>query len=132
MCVPEKNREEPGFLFVGLGASAGGVEAFRQFLRPPTDDMSMAFFLLLHMGEAKSMLTEILSRDTSLPVLEAQDGMRAERGTIYVMPSGHDMTIKDGVLHLGPRGAGAARHLPIDTFFRSLAEDQGPQPSGSS
>ena len=122
--------KEPAFLFVGIGASAGGVEAFRQFLGGLTPDMSMAYFLILHMGEVKSILTEILARDTSLPVVEVQDGMRAKSGTVYVMPSGSDMVIEHGVLRLHSRAAGSARHVPIDTFLRSLADDQGPRAIG--
>ena len=69
-------------------------------------------------------MVELLSRTTRLPVHQAVEGMRVAVNTVYVLPPNSDMTIAEGILHLLRREAGRGHHMPIDTFFRSLAEDQ--------
>jgi two-component system, chemotaxis family, CheB/CheR fusion protein len=109
---------------VGIGASAGGLEAFTQLLSALTPQTRMAFVLVQHLAPLhKSMLTQILSNETRIPVQEVKDGMRVEPNNVYVIPPNASLGIFHGVLHLMPRGEGA-RHLPIDSFFKSLAEDQ--------
>src|SRR6516164_1542591 len=111
---------------VGVGASAGGLEAFTQMLRALPVDTGMAFVLVQHLAPTHaSMLTEILSRATSMPVREAQDQMPVEPNHVYVIPPGTNMVISQGVLQLSPRTETRGQHRPIDPFFRSLAEDQG-------
>src|SRR6516164_10963367 len=111
---------------VGVGASAGGLEAFTQMLRALPVDTGMAFVLVQHLAPTHaSMLTEILSRATSMPVREAQDQMPVEPNHVYVIPPGTNMVISQGVLRLSPRTETRGQHRPIDPFFRSLAEDQG-------
>ena len=112
-------------MIVGVGASAGGLEAFAQLLRNLPADTGMAFVLVQHLDpKHESMLTGLLSRRTNIPVNEVKDGMAVEPDRIYVMPPNTDMTISDGVLGLKPRTEVRGHHMPIDHFFHSLAEDQ--------
>ena len=111
---------------VGVGASAGGLEAFTQMLRALPVDTGMAFVLVQHLAPTHaSMLTEILARATGMPVAEAQDQMPVEANHVYVIPPGTNMVISQGVLQLSPRTETRGQHRPIDPFFRTLAEDQG-------
>ncbi|MCL5734396.1 MAG: SpoIIE family protein phosphatase [Actinobacteria bacterium] len=125
-----QSEQKPEFLYVGIGASAGGVEAFRQFLGLLSPTANLAYFLVLHMGDVKSLLAEILARETPLSVIEVTNDMDIQPNTVYVMPSGSDMTIRGNMLRLNKRATGPARHAPIDTFFRSLADDQGSRAVG--
>jgi len=120
-----------GFPIVGLGASAGGLEAFEQFFHLLPADSGMAFVLVQHLDPTHaSILTTILQRSTAMPVLEARDQMAVEPNHVYVIPPNRDMAIFHGVLHLmmpdEPRGL----RMPIDGFLRSLAEDQGARAIG--
>ncbi len=121
---------ENTFPIVGVGASAGGLEAFTQLLKSLPDDTGMAFILVQHLSPTHaSSLTEILSRATNTPVVEIEDGMQVEPNQIYVMPPDRHMTISHGVLQLLPRPA-QGQHRPIDIFFRALADDQGDRAIG--
>jgi len=85
----------------------------------------MAFVLVQHLDpKHQSVLPELLSRRTNIPVNEARDGMAVEPDHVYVMPPNTDMTISDRVLGLRPRTSVRGHHMPIDHFFHSLAEDQ--------
>src|SRR5438105_445772 len=120
---PSRERSIPLFI-VGIGASAGGLITFADFLENLPEDTGMAFVLVSHLPDKpKSMLTELLSTKTDLPMHEAKNGTAVLANTIYVMPSGKNMTIKDGKLLLLPRKK-RIDHLPIDEFFQSLAIDQ--------
>ncbi|MDI6876031.1 MAG: CheR family methyltransferase [Methanomicrobiales archaeon] len=110
---------------VGIGASAGGLEALEQFFRHTPTDTGLAFVVILHQDpRQKGLLPEILERFTSLPVVEASDGTRVEPDTVYIKPSHADLAILQGVLTLLEPLQVKGLHLPIDTFFRHLAEDQ--------
>ncbi|MDP3541042.1 MAG: chemotaxis protein CheB [Elusimicrobiota bacterium] len=110
-------------LVVGIGASAGGVDAFVELLRQLPGDTGLAYLFLLHMSPAhKSHLSEILGRASKMPVREARDGVRLEANRVYVMPPDAAMTLRNGRLKLDPLPASARN--PIDLFFRSLARDQ--------
>jgi two-component system CheB/CheR fusion protein len=114
------------FPIVGIGASAGGLEAFEAFFRSVSPDSGMAFVLVSHLAPShESILTEILQRSTSMPVVEVEDQMRVNVNRVYVIPPNRDMAIFHGLMQLTipeqPRGM----RMPIDTFFRSLAEDSG-------
>jgi two-component system CheB/CheR fusion protein len=118
--------KEKTFLIVGIGASAGGLEAFTMLLKKIPPHTGMAFVLVQHLAPTKdSILTDLLSKATSLPVHEVQDGMTIEPDHVYVIPPNAFMTVFHGVLRLSPRADSPAQHMPIDSFFRSLAEDQG-------
>ena len=120
-----------GFPIVGLGASAGGLEAFEQFFHKVPGDSGMAFVLVPHLDPGHvSILTEILQRSTAMPVLEAQDQMAVAPDHVYVIPPNCDMTIFHGTLQLSVPELPRGHRLPIDAFLRSLAEDQGEQAVG--
>jgi two-component system CheB/CheR fusion protein len=113
------------FPVVGVGASAGGLEAFTQMLGALPADTGMAFVLVQHLAPRHaSLLTEILARATTMPVTEAQDETRVEPNRVYVIPPDHDIVISRGFLQLRPREKVRGLHRPIDLFLRSLAEDQ--------
>jgi two-component system CheB/CheR fusion protein len=111
---------------VGIGGSAGGLEAFSELLRYLQSKTGMAFVFIQHLEpKQRSRLPEILSRITRMPVEVATDGLIVRPNHVYAMPAGIDLTVRDGMLKLEPRVDTAGRHLPIDHFFRSLAEAQG-------
>jgi two-component system, chemotaxis family, CheB/CheR fusion protein len=115
-----------GFPVVALGASAGGLEAFEQFFKAMPPDSGMAFVLVQHLDPSHaSILSEILQRGTQMPVVEARNQMSIERNHVYVIPPNHDMVIERGCLNLSVSSRPRSVTLPIDRFFRSLAEDQG-------
>jgi two-component system, chemotaxis family, CheB/CheR fusion protein len=125
---PSQHDNTPGVSFpiIGMGASAGGLEAFEQFFKAMPVDSGMAFVLVSHLDPSHaSMLSEILQRDTTIPVHEAVDQVIIQANHVYIIPPNKDMAIFHGVLHLSIPDQAHGLRLPIDTFFRSLAEDQG-------
>ncbi len=113
------------FPIVGIGASAGGLEAFTQLLGALPTDTGMAFVLVQHLDPRhESRLPDLLSRATAMQVLEATHGLSLRPDHVYVIPPNANMALARGVLHLSPRGEGHGLHLPVDYLFRSLAEDQ--------
>jgi two-component system CheB/CheR fusion protein len=113
-------------LIVGIGASAGGLSAFKSFLSNTPSDSGMAFILVQHLSpDHKSMLTELLGKSTNMPVLEAEDGMPVEANRVFVIPPDSTLTVKDRRLQIERPAPPRERRRPIDTFFSSLAEDQG-------
>ena len=113
------------FPVVGVGASAGGLEAFTALLKALPNDTGMAFVLVQHMEPAhESALSRILSGATGMPVNEVTDGTSVQPNHVYVIPSNADMTIRDGILRLVERQKIAGRHFSIDRFLVSLAEDR--------
>jgi two-component system CheB/CheR fusion protein len=116
----------PPFPVVGIGASAGGLEAAKLLLRALPADTGMAFVLIQHLDPThSSMLTEILSRETTMPVAEVADHTAVEPNRVYVIPPGTNMVIEQSILRLSPRSETRGLHRAVDHFFRSLAEDQG-------
>ncbi|MBI5626696.1 MAG: PAS domain-containing protein [Nitrosomonadales bacterium] len=123
---PSQEAHIAGFHIVGMGASAGGLEAFEQFFRSVSPDSGMAFVLVSHLDPSHaSILTEILQRTTVMPVAEAQDQMAVAPNGVYVIPPNRDMAIFHGVLQLSVPEQPRGQRMPIDAFLRSLAEDQG-------
>jgi two-component system, chemotaxis family, CheB/CheR fusion protein len=114
------------FPVVGIGASAGGVEAAGNFFEAMKPDSGMAFVLIQHLPpDHQSMMVDILGRRTTMPVSQVEEGMPVQPDHVYVIRPGHVVTIRDGHLHLGPKlGSRRAANRPIDDFFRSLAEEQ--------
>lgn len=113
------------FPIVGIGASAGGLEAFTQLLGALPLDTGLAFVLVQHLDpKHESMLTTLLARATRLPIHEARDGMRIEANHIYVIPPNTNLAVLHGRLSLMPRTEARGQHLSVDFFFRSLAADQ--------
>ncbi len=112
-----------GFPIVGVGASAGGLEAFTQLLKRLPIDTGMAFVLVQHLDpKRESLLTEILSRATAMPVGEVKSRMAVAPDNVYVMPARADIELRDGSFELVPRSTSRGRQTPIDFFFRSLAD----------
>ena len=123
--------QNSGFPIVGLGASAGGLEAFEQFFHHVPPDNGMAFVLISHLDPSHaSILTEILQRITIMPVVEAQDQMQVMPNCVYVIPPNRDMTIFHGALQLSIPTVAHGQRMPIDEFLRSLAEDQAEKAVG--
>jgi two-component system CheB/CheR fusion protein len=111
---------------VGIGASAGGLEAFTQMLGAMPVDTGMAFVLVQHLAPKHvSLLSEILSRSTAMPVMEVHDEPQVKPNCVYVIPPDRNMIVSRGILQLLPREDARGQHRPIDFFLRSLAEDQG-------
>jgi two-component system CheB/CheR fusion protein len=128
---PPEPSETTTFPIVGIGASAGGLEAFTQLLRALPTDTGMAFVFIQHLAPTRdTVLTDLLSRATRMPTSQVEDATRVQPDHVYVIPPNHSMTISDGFLHLGPRDIAPGRHLPIDAFFASLADDQGARAIG--
>jgi len=119
------------FPIVGIGASAGGLEAVTALLRELPTNTGMAFVLVQHLAPThESMLTELLARETTMPVQEIKDGMLVEANHFYVIPPNTNLGILHGELHLMPRGDEKGQHLPIDFFLRSLAKEQSSRAIG--
>jgi len=113
------------FPIVGIGASAGGLEAFEQFFHHVSANSGMAFVLVQHLSPSHvSLLTEILQRSTTMLVTEAVDEILVEPNHVYVIPPNRDMAIFHGKLQLSVPNDPRGQRLPIDTFLQSLAEDQ--------
>jgi len=115
------------FPIVGIGASAGGLAAFEAFFAgmPPGIEPGMAFVLVQHLApDHKSILTELIRRYTSMQVYEVEDGMVVKPNCAYIIPPNRDMAFLHGTLQLMEPSAPRGQRLPIDFFFRSLAQDQ--------
>jgi len=110
---------------VGIGASAGGLEAFEAFFRACPVDMGMAFVLVPHLApDHHSLLTEILQRCTTMPVTEVVDQSRVESNHVYIIAPGREMAIFNDVLQLSHPSEARGQRRPIDGFFCTLADDQ--------
>src|ERR1700693_2060469 len=111
---------------VGFGASAGGLEAFSELLKNLPVETGLAFVFVQHLDpHHTSQLVQILTRETTMTVKEATDGEILRPNQIYIMPPNCELTLEKGALHLWERPDIRGRHLPIDRFFASVAEEQG-------
>ncbi len=111
------------FPVVGIGASAGGLEAFKKLIKAITEDSGMAYILVQHLHpDHESALPEILQRVSKIPVVEISDNVKVQPNYIYVIPSNKILIATDGVLKLSERAMAGKPNLPIDIFFSSLAE----------
>ncbi len=109
---------------VGIGASAGGLDAFEHFFTHMAPDTGLAFVLIQHLDPThKSILTDLVARYTAMPVAEVKDGMVVEPNSVYVIPPNKDMAILNGTLYLMEPSSARGLRQPIDFFFRSLADD---------
>ena len=116
-----------GFPIVGIGASAGGLAAFEAFFSgiPIDTAPGMAFILVQHLApDHKSLLTELIQHCTRMPVIEVEDGMTIKPNCVYIIPPNCDMAFINGTLQLLEPSVRRGLRLPIDFFFRSLAQDQ--------
>jgi len=113
-------------LVVGIGASAGGLAAFKTFLANTPADSGMAFILVQHLDpHHKTLLVELLSGKSPIPVSEATDGVAIRKNCVFVIPRDATLTIEDGVLRVVTPAPPRELRRPIDTFFASLAENSG-------
>ena len=114
------------FPIIGMGASAGGLDAFEKFFKNMPQNSGAAFILISHLSpDQKSLMPEILQKHTKMNIYQIEEGMGVKPNRVYVIPPNKDAVLKDGTLHLiEPYISKGIRH-PIDVFFRSLADDQG-------
>jgi len=109
---------------VGIGASAGGLEAFRALFSALPAETGMAFIVVQHLSrEHPSILAQALQRLTTMPVIEVEDGGRLSPDHVHVMPANTEVIVRDGLLRLLPRPASSGVRLPIDGLFQSLGEE---------
>jgi two-component system CheB/CheR fusion protein len=124
-------RPAPDFGIVGVGASAGGFEAFTQLLEGLPRDPNIAIIFVQHLApNHASSLASLLASHTPLAVLEATEGKRLAPNHVYVVPPNTQMELVDGHLHLGRRPTDRSQYNPVDFFFRSLARALGPHAIG--
>ncbi len=122
----KKNKNPKGFPIAAIGASAGGLKAFSDLLGALPLKPGMAFILVPHLApQYKSQLADILVRNTKLPIAEVKSGDKVLPNRVYILPPNRAMQIRGGVLHLSSFGHKSDWRNPIDSFFRSLAADQG-------
>jgi two-component system CheB/CheR fusion protein len=113
-------------LIAAIGASAGGIEAFSELIRNLPPDTGMVFVFILHMDpKHHSMLTELLSRETKMKVVEVENEMRVAANQVFVIPPNASMSISDHILQLQPREESRGGHMTIDLFMRALARQRG-------
>jgi two-component system CheB/CheR fusion protein len=121
-----KAGKRASFPVVGIGASAGGLEACQILLKALPANLGMAFVFVPHLDPSReSAFRDILARSTQMPVIEVEDAMRLAANRAYVIPRNCEMTIVKGVLHVAEREQPRPVNTTIDTFLRSLAADQG-------
>ncbi len=128
--LPEMTGTVPLY-YVGVGASAGGLEALEAFFTAMPADSAMAFIVIQHLSpDYKSMMVELLSKRTAMPVRRAEEGMLVEANSVYLIPPKKNLTIFHGKLLLSESDHSRGINLPIDIFLRSLADDQAEKAIG--
>jgi len=121
----------PSFPIVGIGASAGGLQAFMRLLESLPTTIGMAYVCVQHLAPThESLLSDLLARTTTMPVHEIRHDTRVEADHVYVLSPGTDLTLENGMLKPEPRTHTDGLHLPIDAFFHSLAAQQRHQAIG--
>ena len=122
---PMTEMKKEAFPIIGIGASAGGLEALELFLKNIPEDSNMAFVIVQHLDPTrKDMMVELLQRVTTLQVVQATERTSVQPNFVYIIPPNKDMTIFHGTLHLFEPAEPRGLRLPIDFFFRSMADDQ--------
>jgi two-component system CheB/CheR fusion protein len=129
---PARKAALPSVPIVGVGASAGGLEAFAKLLGPIPPTLGMAFVLIQHLDPTHpSHLVDALARKTKMPVQEIQDGMPVAAGNVYVIPPNATVSLQRGAFVVSAREQRPGKpHLPIDVFFRALAAELHSQAIG--
>jgi len=121
-----KDTHKKPLYVVGMGGSAGGLEAFEEFFKSMPEDTGLAFVLVPHLDPThKGLMPELLQRFTPMDIVQAMDGMKVEPNHVYVIPPNKDMSIMHGVLQLLEPSMPRGLRMPIDFFLRHLAQDQG-------
>ena len=123
--VPAKRVKRAEVPVVGIGASAGGLEAFEKFFKAMPDNNGMGFVLVPHLDPTHiSILPELLQKYTKMKVYRVEEGMKVQPNSVYVIPPNKYLAILHHGLHLLDQGGVSGSRLPVDFFFRSLAQDQ--------
>ena len=126
--LKEKAALNPGtnqFPIVGIGASAGGLEALEQFFTNMPKDSGMAFVVIQHLDPNHAgILPELLQRITTMKVYQVSDSLKIKQNCVYVIPPNKSMSVLNGILYLFEPVESRGLRLPIDIFFRSLADDK--------
>src|SRR5688500_11374527 len=123
--VDHENPPKLAFPVVGIGASAGGLEAVTEFVQAMRPDSGMAFVFIQHLPpERESMIAELLANKTTMLVQQVEEGMEIKPDCLYVIRPGHVLTMRDGRFHLGEQLGKRGASRPVDDFFKSLAEEQ--------
>lgn len=124
--MPPESVSPNSFPIVGIGASAGGLEAFTALFAALLPDIDMAYVLVPHLDPLReSAISQILSRTTTMPVVQIEEGMSPQPNHVYVIPPNCDLRIQDSRFQISDREQSRPVNTTIDVFFRSLAEDQG-------
>ena len=119
------NQSDEPIAIVGIGASAGGLEAFTNLLNSLSDDTGMAFVFILHLEPShESRLSEILTRHTKMSVEQVTQETKIKKNHLYIIPPDKYLSIKSGKLHLTKREKSDGIYLPVDHFFKSLADEK--------
>jgi two-component system CheB/CheR fusion protein len=127
---PDRQIETPTFV-VGIGASAGGLQAIETFFDNMPSDSGMAFVVVQHLSpDFKSLMDELLARHTSMSIFKVTDRLTVKPNSIYLIPPEQNMALSHGKLLLTEQDAHRGLNLPIDIFFKSLAVDAGEQAIG--
>ena len=124
--APAKKTKKKAFdhRIIAVGASAGGLEALKEFFNYVPHDCQHSFVIIQHLSpDYKSLMAELLAKNTVLPIHEVKNNMVIEKGNVYLIPPKKNMTVMDGKLHLVNKPKGQDLNLPIDIFFRSLAQE---------
>lgn len=123
-------RTSPSFV-VGIGASAGGLESLEKLFQNLSAETGMAFVIIQHLSpDFKSMMYELLARDTKMEIHRVEDGMAIEANHVYLLPPKKEIIIAGGELHLIDKDVGKGLTLPIDRFLESLARECGSRSVG--
>lgn len=118
------------FFVIGIGASAGGLQPLQEFFEHIPTDIDVAFVVIQHLSpNFESLMPELLQRKTKLPILTIEDGMKIESNKIYVIPPSTNLVVKNETLYFRKRESGGV-NLPIDVFFKSLAQEYGNRTMG--
>jgi two-component system CheB/CheR fusion protein len=131
--IPKQDHTTPvgAQYIVGIGASAGGLEAIQEFFDNIPADTNVSYIIVQHLSpDYKSLMAELLKKHTPMQVYEAENGMLVEINCVYVIPSKKTMTIKNGRIRLAEKRAANVPNNAIDIFFKSLAEEKGSKAIG--
>ncbi|MDH5681351.1 MAG: chemotaxis protein CheB, partial [Spirochaetota bacterium] len=124
--MKNKNKsQETDITVVSLGASAGGLDAFKKFFTSMPSNSGIAFVLIQHLDPShESLMVDLLARHTEMLVQQAKNNMKVKANNVYIIPPNKYMSIHEGVLRLLSPVERRGMRMPIDFFFRSLAEDR--------
>ncbi|NJW54320.1 chemotaxis protein CheB, partial [Salinimicrobium oceani] len=118
---PEPTQNSSFARIIAIGASAGGLEALKAFFENVPQGSKSAYVIIQHLSpDYKSMMGELLSRSTNLPILEVENGMEVMQGHVYLIPPVSNLVIKNDRLYLSDKPRNQTLNLPIDMFFESL------------